>query len=359
MNKHISSFMTFALCVGLAIPSLFAAPKPRLTIIATTFPIYDWTRQILGNQLDAVALVQLQDNGVDLHNFQPTVREIAQIGKCDLFLYVGGESDEWVDDALLTSSNPRRIALNLMKELGSAVREEKPLEGMEAHHHHGDQEHHEAHGDHHKHAKKHDEHHHDEHHHDEHHHDEHHDDEHEADEHIWLSLRCATTLCKTIADSLSNLDSTHSEEYQANCRQYVEKLLALDEKYRKAVAWASLKTLLFADRFPFRYLADDYGLTCFAAFSGCSSESEASFKTIAFLASKVDELKLPSVLVLENRKHRIAETVVRTAKRKGVQILAMDSLQATTSREATNGKSYLETMEKNLAVLKKALLCKD
>ena len=336
MKKHIRFLAILALFL-LAIPSLFAA-NPRLTIIATTFPIYDWTRQILGKQAEQVALIQLQNSGVDLHNFQPTVREIAQIGKCDLFLYVGGESDEWVEKALRTSNTPRRIALPLMKELGNALREEKPLEGMEEHHH--------AEHDHKHHAKEHAHKHHDK---------EHEEDEHENDEHIWLSLRCAATLCKAITARLSQLDPAHSAEYQENCRQYTEKLQALDKEYAKAVSAAPLKTILFADRFPFRYMADDYGLTCFAAFSGCSSESEASFKTIAFLAGKVDELKLPAVLVLESRTHKIAETVLRTAKRKGVRILTMDSLQSATSRDAAKGKTYLGAMEKNLEVLKKAL----
>ena len=202
-----------------------------------------------------------------------------------------------------------------------------------------------AHHHHHDHDKKHD-------------HDEDEDedeDEHEADEHIWLSLRCATTLCKAITSKLSELDKPNAAEYQANCRAYSEKLLALDKSYREAVAASSLKTLLFADRYPFRYMANDYGLTCHAAFSGCSAETEASFKTIAFLAGKVDECKLRYVLVLENRQHKIAETVVRTAKSKGVGILTLDSMQAATSRDAANGKSYLNVMEMNLAVLKKAL----
>ena len=317
--------------------SLFAAPVPRLRVITTTFPLYDWTRQILGRHFSEVELIQLQDNGIDLHNYQPTVKDIARIAQCDLFVFVGGESDEWVDKALHSPRNPKRIALNLVKELGDAVQEEEPLEGMEEHAHH----HHHDHDKNHDHDKKHD-------------HDGD-DDEHETDEHIWLSLRCAVTLCKAISLKLSELDKANAAEYQANCRAYSEKLLALDKRYKEAVFASTQKTLLFADRYPFRYMANDYGLTCFAAFSGCSAETEASFKTIAFLAGKVDEYKLPFVLVLENRQHKIAETVVRTAKSKGVGILTIDSLQATTSRDSINGKNYLNAMENNLAVLIKAL----
>ena len=354
MKSSWFSSAAVAVCVLLAASSLFAAPTPRLRIVATTFPLYDWTRQILGKQLETVELVQLQDNGIDLHNFQPTVRDIARVSQCDLFLYVGGESDGWVEKALGSPRNPRRIALNLIKELGNAVQEEEPLEGMEAHDHHHGGQHPEEKGKHtHEHGKHHD---HDEDDHDEDDHDEddHDEDDHEVDEHVWLSLRCAASLCQVIAAQLSKLDNEHGAEYQANCRAYVEALQGLDKRYRDAVAAAPLKKLLFADRFPFRYLAKDYG-----AFSGCSAETEASFKTIAFLAGKVDECNLPVVLVLEDRRHKIAETVVRTAKHKNLRILPMDSQQSATSRDAAKGKGYLEAMEKNLAVLKTALGSRD
>ncbi|MBR4673697.1 MAG: zinc ABC transporter substrate-binding protein [Victivallales bacterium] len=329
-----------ALCAFLAMTTaLLAGPTPRIRIVATTFPLFDWTRNVLGKQLATVELIQLQDNGVDLHNFQPTVQDIARISQCDLFLFVGGESDEWTEKALRISRNPRRIALNLIKELGNTVQEEEPLEGMEEHHY-GKEEH--------NHGK-------DGHHDD----DDHDDDEHEIDEHVWLSLRCAASLCQAIAARLSELDREHAAEYQSNCRAYVEKLQELDKRYKVCVESSPLKTLLFADRFPFRYMAKDYGLTCYAAFSGCSAETEASFKTIAFLAGKVNECKLPAILVLEERRHKIAETVLRTAKNKNVRILAMNSLQSTTSRDAAAGKDYLDAMERNLTVLKHALGNKD
>ncbi len=337
MKKTITALAVF-LCVLTS--SLFAASTPRLRIIATTFPIYDWTRQVLGAQLGSVELIQLQNNGVDLHNFQPTVKDMARIAQCDLFLYVGGESDEWVEKALRNPGNPRRLTLNMIKALGNAVKEEEALEGMEEHHHHGKDEHH-------HHGK--DEHHH----HDK---DEHHDDdEHEIDEHIWLSLRCAATCVKAIANSLAELDKENKAEYLANSQAYVEKLQALDRRYKEAIAVTPLKTLLFADRFPFRYMSSDYGLKCYAAFSGCSAETEASFKTIAFLAEKVNEFKLPAVIVLEKGNRKIAQTVIRTSKSKGVRILEMDSLQSAVSGDISKGKSYLHAMEQNLAVLKTAL----
>ena len=340
MKVRMFAFAAVMAVLCLTANSVFAAQAPRLRIITTTFPLYDWTRQILGNQLKDVELIQLQDNGVDLHNFQPSVRDIARIAQCDLFVFVGGESDEWAETALRSQRNPRCIAVNLLTELGDAAREEAHLEGMEEHDHdHGEEKH-----DH--------DHHHGE---DKHDHDHHHGEEHELDEHVWLSLRRASRLCQAIADRLAKLDPSHSAEYQSNCQAYQSRLRSLDKRYADTVKTAHEKKLLFADRFPFRYLADDYGLTCFAAFSGCSAETEASFKTIVFLASKVDEFSLPAVLVLESRQHKIAETVVRTAKSKGVKILTVDSLQSATSRDARKGKTYLATMEQNLTVFQDAL----
>lgn len=361
MKVRMFAFAAVMAVLCLTANSVFAAQAPRLRVITTTFPLYDWTRQILGKQLKDVELIQLQDNGVDLHNFQPSVRDIARIAQCDLFVFVGGESDEWAEKALRSQRNPRRIAVNLLTELGDAAREEAHLEGMEEHDH---DHHHDAKHDQ-DHDKKHDLDHDKKHDHDQDHgkkaeHDHDHDEEeHELDEHVWLSLRCASRLCQAIAAKLAQLDPAHAAEYQANCKAYVAKLAALDRRYAAMVKSAPQKNLLFGDRFPFRYLADDYGLHCFAAFSGCSAETEASFKTIAFLAGKVDELKLPAVMVLENRHHKIAETVVKTAKSKGVKIITVDSLQSSTSRDAAQGKTYLSVMDNNLVAFRVALGVSD
>ena len=173
----------------------------------------------------------------------------------------------------------------------------------------------------------------------------------ELDEHIWLSLRNAQTLCGAIADALGALDPDHAEVYARNAAAYCEKLSGLDAQFAQAVAAAPRRTLLFGDRFPFRYLADDYGLDAYAAFNGCSAETEASFETIAFLAGKVDALGLSAVLTLETGDGRIARTIVETTREKSAQILRLDSLQSTTAQ----GKTYLGAMEENLAVLRQAL----
>jgi zinc transport system substrate-binding protein len=308
-----------------------AAEKPRVRIVATTFPIYDWTRAVLGEKLAETDLVLLQQSGVDLHSYSPSAADLRRIAACDLFVFVGGESDEWTERALAQKGNPRRRVLNLVKTLGSAAKEEKVVEGMEHEHHH-------------EHAEKHD--------HDKDHDDDH--DEHELDEHVWLSLRHAATLVKAIAAELAAVDPANAATYAANAAVYCGRLASLDRDYAAAVKGAKRKTILVADRFPFRYLADDYGLAYYAAFAGCSAESEASFKTVAFLAKKVDELALPVILVIEGVQHKIAETVRRTTKSGNQRILALDSLQST-GGEAAKTTRYVDVMARNLEVLKAAL----
>ena len=181
------------------------------------------------------------------------------------------------------------------------------------------------------------------------------EDEPEYDEHVWLSLKNAQVLCVTIADALCAIDPDNKNTYIANAAAYRDKLAALDADYKAAVDGAVHKTVLFGDRFPFRYLVDDYGLGYYAAFAGCSAETEASFETVSFLAKKVDELGLPCVLTIEGAQHRIAETIVQNTAGKNQRVLTMDSMQSTTSKDVANGATYLSVMEKNLSVLKEAL----
>ena len=175
------------------------------------------------------------------------------------------------------------------------------------------------------------------------------------DEHIWLSLRNAAALCDGIAEAIESIDPDNASVYKDNVALYKEKLDALDTEYQKAVSEASVNILLFGDRFPFRYLVDDYGLNYYAAFVGCSAETEASFETITFLAQKVDELSLSCVMAVEGAQHRIAETIVENTKSGNQQVLTIDSMQSTTSRDVQNGVTYLSIMEINLEVLKEAL----
>ncbi len=239
-----------------------------------------------------------------------------RISDCYLFVYVGGESDEWADGVLKVSAENQRRVINLLDVLGDSVKPEEIVDGMQHEHHH----------------------------------------EHsEPDEHVWLSLRNAEIICRKLADTLSEIDPSHKEIYAENLRTYAGKLSSLDKEYTSMVKDSERKIILVADRFPFRYLADDYGLKYYAAFSGCSTESKASFETVIFLAQKADELNLPCVIKIDGTNHKIAETVVNSSKNHDRRILVLDSMQSAAMNDIKAGKTYLSTMRSNLEILKEAL----
>ena len=275
----------------------------------------------------------LLDNGVDLHSYQPTADDILKISTCDMFIYVGGESDEWVEDALKEATNKDMTVINLLEVLGDSVKEEEMVEGMQESEH--EHEHEDEAADEHEH--------------------EHEEGETEYDEHVWLSLRNAAILTDSISKALQKIDAANAGVYKDNSERYIEKLNDLDSQYSDAVSEAPVKTLLFGDRFPFRYLTDDYDLNYYAAFVGCSAETEASFETITFLSGKVDELSLHAVMTIEGTDHRIAETIVQNTQTHDQQILSLDSMQSITSKDVAGGTTYLSIMENNLSVLKEAL----
>lgn len=333
--KNMKAIKILAVSFGLlALAGLSLAAKKssasssKLKVVTTIFPEYDWTRQILGGE-DGAELSLLINNGVDLHSYSPSVRDIARISESDIFIYVGGESDAWVDDVLRNAKNKEMKVVNLLEVLGDKVKAEEVIEGMEAEHHHDEDGHD--------------------------HDDDEDEEEEELDEHVWLSLRNAQILCRAICDALCEKAPQNAGSYRQNLASYEAKLAALDTKYKAAVSAGKRNTLLFGDRFPFRYLVDDYGLSYYAAFVGCSAESEASFKTIAFLAEKVNELDLQCVCQIESGNGKIAKTIISTSKNKKAKVLTFDSLQSTTAKQIKKGESYLGAMEKNLDVLKEAL----
>jgi len=323
-RKPILRILSMLLCALMLLPLCGCASKTartddKLQVVATIFPPYDWTREILGPDPDGAELTLLLKSGVDMHSYQPSTADIMKISGCDLFIYIGGESDEWVEDVLAEAVNPDMVVLNLMDILGDAVKEEEVIEGMESE---------EAH---------------------------HHEDEAEYDEHIWLSLRNAALLVPAIEEALSSIDPAHAAQYHTNAQAYLRRLDNLDQAYQETVDDAERDVLLFGDRFPFRYLVDDYDLTYYAAFPGCSAETEASFSTVTYLAGKADELSLPAILILENTDSSIAETIRSATQTKDQQILTLDSLQSVTAEDIQNGVTYLSVMESNLDVLKEAL----
>lgn len=363
--KKITAFAMLVLAAALTFTACSAEKsektpaQKKVSIVATIYPQYDWLKNVLGDRLDAVNLKLLIKNGTDLHSYKPSAQDIAAIASADMVVYVGGESDEWIEKALSATPKAGRVQVNLMEALGDRVKEEEVVEGMEHEHHHehgdpstssGTEEHHEHHDkvgepaeptaaeahedhDHHEHAE-----------------------EAENDEHIWLSLKNAEILVRALADAIAKVDSTNATEYHMNAALYVAKISALDAQYRAATDSATLKTILFGDRFPFRYLVDDYGIKYFAAFVGCSAESEASFETVAFLAGKMDSLALPAIFTIDGSNGKIARAVLDASKKsKDTPVLSLNSMQSVTDAQMQAGADYLSIMRENLEVLKKAI----
>ena len=294
----------------------------KISIVCTTYPQYDWIREIVGEQSDSFDLIFLLDNGVDLHSYQPTAEDVAKIASADMFVYVGGESDGWVKDALKEATNKDMKVVNMLEVLGDTVKEEEVVEGMQE----------EEHAD-----------------------EEHQEEEKEYDEHVWLSIGNAVKLTEILSQNIQELDEKHAAVYDANTKEYVKKLEKLDQEYAETVQAGSQRTVLFGDRFPFRYLVDDYDLNYYAAFVGCSAETEASFETITFLAGKIDELGLKTILVIDSSDQKIANTIKENTSGKDQSILVMNSLQCITEDDKNGNTGYLQVMEDNRKVLEKAL----
>lgn len=307
----------------------------KISVVATIYPQYAWLKEILGNQADSLNLTLLVKNGMDLHSYKPSAADIATIAKADMIVYVGGESDKWIEKALEATPNEKRVQVNLLEALGDRVKAEEIVEGMQAEEEH---EHHHEHAEEHEHLEY-----------------EAHAEEVENDEHVWLSLKNAEILVKKIAEAVANVDTAHAMEYHMNAALYIAKISALDAQYRAATDSAHFKTILFGDRFPFRYLVDDYGIKYFAAFVGCSAESEASFETVAFLAGKMDSLALPAIFTIDGSNGKIARAILDASKKsKETPVLTLNSMQSIKNSQMDSA-NYLDIMRENLEVIKKAL----
>lgn len=317
----------------------------KLKVICTIFPEYDWFMNVSGEENPKIIPSLLIKSGVDLHNFQPSTKDMIDISECDLLIYVGGESDGWIKKALLNSTNPNQKVINLMEVLKENIKEEELVEGMqeEEEHHHDESEDHDEDEEHHDEGEEHEE--------GEHHHHE----EIEYDEHVWLSLKNAEIIVNAISETLCQMDGENAETYKTNAKKYILELKDLDGQYKDALKNPSEKPLIFCDRFPFRYMTDDYALSYYAAFKGCSTESEASFETIVFLADKVRENDSAYVIKIDNSSEKLADTVIATAKKPSCRIITLDSMQSTTLEDIFKGKTYTGTMKANLEELKKVI----
>lgn len=297
---------------GSGIPS--ESENGKIKIVASIFPLYDWAKNLAGDDADVQLLMT---NGVDMHSFQPTVDDIITLTDCDIFIFVGGKSDSWVHDALSNTTRKDLTVINLMELLEGSVKTEETVQGMQE--------------------------------------DPDEDEDEEYDEHIWLSLRNAAASCEEICSALCDADPENTDKYTARLKEYCAELNSLDREYSGILSGSKRNTVLFGDRFPFRYLTDDYGIHYYAAFAGCSAESEASFDTIIFLANKVDELSIHSILKIETSDGSIAETIRNNTENKDQEILTMNSMQSCTYEDVQNGLTYIGIMKNNLDTLVKAL----
>lgn len=340
LKKRLSliKLQSLMLCVILA-ASLFTFTgcqgnvqnNGKINIVCTTYPQYNWIQNIIGEESEEFNLTLLVDGGADLHSYQPSAKDMAKISSADMLVYVGGSSDAWVFDAVRETANKNMKKVNMMEILGDRAKEEEVVEGMQDDEHgHSHTASEDSHGEHEE------------------------TDEIEYDEHIWLSVKNAEILVQKLTDVIKELDTDNAEEYQGNADAYIKQLSDLDKEYESVISAARLKTVVFGDRFPFRYLVDDYNLDYYAAFAGCSAETEASFKTVTFLAGKVDETGTKAILTIDGSDEKLAMTIKDNTKDKNQEILQMDSMQSVKISESED-YNYINVMLKNLTVLKQAL----
>ncbi len=288
-----------------------------LSIVCTAFPQYDFVKNIIGSE---EGLTLLLDDGADLHSYEPTAQDIIKIGSADIFIYGGGVSDDWAEGVIRSANNPNLKVIAIM-DLVETLKEEYVAGMQQENHVHQHQGAHSG-------------------------------DHGGEDEHIWLSLKNAITITNSLCETICDTDPLNSDKYCSNAEKYISELSGLDAEYANVISSSLRKTVLFADRFPFRYLTEDYGLTYFAAFAGCSSESEASFETMAFLIDKTKELNLPVVLTIDGSDGSLAETVCNST---GSEIAVLDSCQSVSSADIARGSSYINIMKNNLEILREAL----
>ena len=304
MKKFLALFLIvclFLCAISLVACSNFDSDKPL--IVCSIIPEYDWVLNVLGDEANNFEVISLCSNGVDVHSYQPSINDTIKMSSCDMFIYSGGESQEWVDDVLANAKNKDMLVIKELDVIGDRALQEE--------------------------------------------------DEDELDEHVWLSLRNAEIIVAEIANKLGILDPANKDKYINNASSYISKLSSLDEKYVEFTSSCSNKLLLFGDRFPFRYMVEDYSLSYYAAFSGCSTETNASVGMIIDLAKKADENNLSAILRLEDSDGRVAQKIMESSS--ADKILIIDSMQAITMKKYNNGHTYLYAMTYNLDILKLAL----
>lgn len=278
----------------------------KVNIVCSIFPEYDWARNILGDDDDATTLTLLEKNGVDLHSYIPSSTDLSTVASCNLLVYTGGKSDTWITDILNNSSNTNQTVINLMEVLKDQLKKDGP-------------------------------------------------DAADYDEHLWLSIKNAKVICNYFTETLCELLPDSADRYQSRLADYMKKLDAMDLSLQGVVQASQNKTLIICDRFPFRYLAEDYGIQYCAPFSNCAGQREPGAEAIDLLSETLVKLNSSAVIVLENSDKKIAKTVIGNAKKPNCDTLTMDSMQSVTLRQAFAGVTYISQMQKNLESIQKAL----
>jgi zinc transport system substrate-binding protein len=347
-----------------------AEENSRLQVVTTFFPQYDFARQITGDCADVTMLLK---PGEEVHSYEPTPQDIKTIQNSDLFIYVGGENDVWVENILDSvkddQEGPRAVRLldlvqtyaeehleGMMEEKGHSHGHEDAAEEGHDHGHEDAAEEGHDHGQEESGAEE----------------DHDHGHEEEPDEHVWTSPENCVILIEKLTEIFCEADPANAAVYRENGHSYQTSFEELDAEYREMAAGAARRTILFGDRFPFRYLAEELGLTCYAAFSGCSSESEPSASTIAFLIDKAYEERLPVVFQIEFSNGNIARAICEAVNLKmkmaadqevnvsddtqePVRVLKLHSCHNLTRDEFQSGETCLSLMTKNLEALREAL----
>lgn len=312
MKKKIKIITVFAVIVLVAMSAIVVFSnknKEKISIVVTNFPAYDFVRAVVRDDANIKMLIK---PGSETHDFEPTPQDIIDIKNSKMFVYTGGESDEWVEDILENIDNENT---RLFKMMGSVnIVEEESVEGME--------------------------------------HEEEHEEEAEYDEHVWTSVKNAQKIVADIKKELVKILPEDEAVFDKNAESYIDKLAKIDQDFQKVVEKSNRKTVVFGDRFPLRYFVDDYGLSYFAAFPGCSDQTEASSKTIAFLIDKVRTENIPVILKIEMSNSKIADTI---ANETGTKVLTFNSAHNISADDFKNGLTYADIMEKNIRILEEAL----
>jgi len=316
MKKYLTIAFTLVIAILITACGNVVEPSEGLKIVTTNFPGYDFARAIVGNENQVTMLLK---PGQDSHTYDPTPQDIIRINEADIFIYTGGESDSWVDEMLKSIDNEDLVAIRMMDYVD--IFKEEIIDGMQDHHHHDGHGHGHAH-------------------------------EHGYDEHIWTSPVNAIRLIEVIENEISELDNDNANTYQDNANAYIKRITEIDIAIREVIANSERTELIFGDRFPFRYFVEEYNLTYYAAFPGCSSETEASAQTIAFLVDKVKENNIPVVYHIELSNTNIVNTI---ADETGAKVLQLHSVHNLTDTDFAEGKTYADFMEENIQNLKEGL----